>query len=135
MQIVDRILELIKKNGITEYRVMKDCALQTNSFTYWKKGRATPGLDALIKIANYFNVSIDYLIGRETSNNAAINPIISRISQLSDLQQMQVMAYIDGLQGVKSRNNSIDTRELVANAINSGIAKKSTAPSKETKIS
>ena len=134
MQIVDRILELIKKNGITEYRVMKDCALQTNSFTYWKKGRATPGLDALIKIANYFNVSIDYLIGRETSNNAAINPIISRISQLSDLQQVQVMAYIDGLQGVKSHTTQIDTRKLVSDALDRGMSENKTNQSKETKI-
>lgn len=140
MQIIERILELIKKNNVTEYRVMKDCGLQTNSFTYWKKGRAMPGLDALIKIANYFNVSLDYLVGRTInknstiSNNATINPIISRISQLSELQQIQVMAYIDGLQGVKSHTTQIDTRKLVSDALDRGIAENKTNKSKETKI-
>lgn len=140
MQIIERILELIQKNDVTEYRVMKDCGLQTNSFTYWKKGRAIPGLDALIKIANYFNVSLDYLVGRTAngnatiSNNTTINPVLSRISQLSDLQQIQVMAYIDGLQGVKTHDVEINTRKIVSEAINRGISKNKTTKAKETKI-
>lgn len=138
--ILQRISSLISKNNITPNRLLVSCNVQSNAYTKWKSGIAKPSLDALIKIANYFNVSLDYLVGRTsendtTSNNATSNPVFDRISQLSKLQQMQVMAYIDGLQGVKSHNNSIDTRELVANAIDSGIAKKSTAPSKETKIS
>lgn len=32
--------------------------------THWKQGKV-PGAESLIKIANYFNCSVDYLLGRD----------------------------------------------------------------------
>ena len=137
MRIVDNILDLIKKKQTTKYRVTKDCNLPSNIFTFWENGRQKPSLDALIKIADYFNVSVDCLIGREQldiSNNAASNPIFNRIIQLNELQQIQVMAYIDGLQGVKSHTTQIDTEKLVAEALNRGIENKKMKSNQKTKI-
>ena len=37
---------------------------------YWKNGNV-PKQDTLIKIANYFNVSVDYLLGNEKQKNPA----------------------------------------------------------------
>ncbi len=138
--ILQRISSLMSKNNITPNRLLVSCNVQSNAYTKWKSGIAKPSLDALIKIANYFNVSLDYLVGRTInenstiSNNATINPIFNRISQLSELQQIQVMAYIDGLQGVKSHTTQINTRKLVSDALDRGMSENKNNQSKETKI-
>lgn len=40
------------------------CNLSNNAITKWKKGISKPSTDALIAIATYFNVSIDFLLNR-----------------------------------------------------------------------
>lgn len=142
MRVVDSIIRILNEKRITKYKLTKDCNMPHNIFTYWESGKQKPNFDTLLKIADYLNVSLDYLIGRNIStnqnntisNNATISPIFSRISQLSELQQIQVMAYIDGLQGVKSHTTQIDTRKLVSDALDRGIAENKTNKSKETKI-
>lgn len=57
------ILEkLLKERGITSYRIAKDTGLNSAMFTSWKQGKYTPKQDKLQKIADYFGVSVDYLM-------------------------------------------------------------------------
>lgn len=121
MRIIDNLLNLIKEKKTTKYRVAKDCGLNINIFTFWESGRQKPSLDALIKIANYFNVSIDYLVGREVlnnqdiSNNATISPVFNRFCKLTEMQQIKVMAYMDGLESLE---NTFNTRQIISNIVN-----------------
>jgi|GEM_PF-627737 Helix-turn-helix. len=59
----ERFEELLLKHDITAYRVSKETGITTATFSSWKQGRYTPKQDKLQKIAEYFNVSIDYLLG------------------------------------------------------------------------
>lgn len=121
MRIIDNILNLIKEKKVTKYRVAKDCGLNINIFAFWESGRQKPSLDALIKIANYFNVSLDYLVGREIldkqdiSNNATISPVFNRFCKLTEIQQAKVMAYMDGLESLE---NTFNTRQIISNIVN-----------------
>lgn len=102
------ISNYMSTNKISERQLEKEMDITLTSIYAWRNGKAKPGVDALIKIANYFNVSLDYLVGREkqsaaaqnTPNNATTSPLVARIESLDKLQQAKVMAYIDGLQGV-----------------------------------
>lgn len=58
--------KLLKMNNVTAYKVAKDTGISYSSLSEWKMGRSVPKQDKLQKIADYFNVSIDYLIGRNT---------------------------------------------------------------------
>lgn len=69
--MIERILELIKKFGITNNKLLSDLKLPISAISEWKKGKAKPSVDALVKIADYFNVSVDYLLGR--SNDVGFN--------------------------------------------------------------
>ena len=51
--------------------VCAELGLSTATATYWKKG-TIPKIDALIKLSDYFNVSIDYLIGRKAPESPAV---------------------------------------------------------------
>ncbi len=61
------IENLCKKNNITKKEFSVKTGINETNFTYWKKGR-TPNGDILAKIADFFNVSTDYLLGRENTS-------------------------------------------------------------------
>ena len=69
--LLERLWELIELKNITAYRLAKDVGLSTSHFSHWKNGKVKPSLDAVILIADYFNVSVDYLSGR--TDNPEIN--------------------------------------------------------------
>ena len=57
---------LCKQKGVTPYRVCKDTGLTTATISNWKAGRYVPKQDKMQLIADYFSVSIKYLMtGKE----------------------------------------------------------------------
>ena len=60
----DKYSELCKKKGKTPTGVAIELNVSRATVNYWKNGNV-PKQDTLIKIANYFNVSVDYLLGNE----------------------------------------------------------------------
>ena len=54
---------LIAERGITVYRVAKDTGNAFSSFSDWKRGRSSPKSDKLARLAEYFGVSVDDLLG------------------------------------------------------------------------
>lgn len=63
MNFVDRILNLLSQQGITKNKMLTDLHLSKNSIIDWQKRGTIPNGETLSKIANYFNVSVDYLLG------------------------------------------------------------------------
>lgn len=60
--------QLLQKYGVTSYKVSKDTGVTQTSLSNWKSGRSTPNAKTLQKIADYFGVSIEYLMtGKEDS--------------------------------------------------------------------
>ena len=57
---------LLKEKNVTAYRVSKETGIATATLSDWKNGRSTPKQDKLQKIADYFEVSLDYLTGNTT---------------------------------------------------------------------
>ena len=57
--------KLCKKHGVTAYHVAKSTGVSTATLSSWKVGRYTPKADKLQKIADYFGVSVDYLMGSD----------------------------------------------------------------------
>lgn len=54
--------QLLLKFGATAYQVAKATGISTATLTNWKKGRYTPKQDKLQKIADYFGVTVEYLM-------------------------------------------------------------------------
>ncbi|MBC1456249.1 helix-turn-helix domain-containing protein [Listeria newyorkensis] len=69
MTIVDRIKKLCENRKITIAELERNAGLKSSTIYRWDKNM--PSGDKLEKVADYFNVSIDYLLGRdELINNA-----------------------------------------------------------------
>ena len=62
--MVERILQLLKDRGVTAYKLTSDLGIGSGSVSDWKKGRAKPSYGSLVKIADYFDVAVEYLEGK-----------------------------------------------------------------------
>ena len=67
-----RFEELLKMNKTTVYRVSKATGISGSTFTDWKNGRSYPKSDKLRKIADYFEVSLDVLLGTDSGKSSEI---------------------------------------------------------------
>jgi transcriptional regulator with XRE-family HTH domain len=65
----NNFLKLCELNKLPQSKVLNDLDLSTGNLYKWKNG-ASINSDLLIKLADYFNVSVDYLLtGRESLNS------------------------------------------------------------------
>lgn len=55
-------MQLLQKYGVSPYKVSKETGVSQSMLSDWKKGRSTPKTDNMKKIADYFGVSVDYLM-------------------------------------------------------------------------
>ena len=66
-----RIRELRKQRNITQLKLAMDLHMTQNSISRYENGEREPGVAELVKIADYFHVSVDYLL--ERTDNPEIN--------------------------------------------------------------
>lgn len=59
-----RIRELRRARRVTQLKMAMDLDISQNTISRYESGEREPGIAELIRIADYFHVSIDYLVGR-----------------------------------------------------------------------
>ncbi len=59
-----RLREIRKSKGISQLKLALDLNTNQNTISRYETGEREPGIQELIKIADYFNISIDYLLER-----------------------------------------------------------------------
>ena len=73
------LAELCAKKGVTAYRMCKDCNIQPSIVTDLKKGRRQSiKIETAAKIADYFHVSTDYLLGKEEPTAAPLPDLTAK---------------------------------------------------------
>ncbi len=90
-----KIKELRQKLKLSQYEVANKLGMPQTTFHYYEVGRNEPNIETLIKIADFFNVSIDELVGRETE---AVN-----LKPLDETRKELVKAVINGTDAVVGR--------------------------------
>lgn len=68
MDFYSRIKRCCEHNGFTLSELVKSLGISTGMPTKWKYG-LIPNGETLVKLADYLDVSIDYLLGREQNSN------------------------------------------------------------------
>ena len=64
--MIERIVMLMKERGLNGKQLAEEIGIAKNAISEWKSGRIKPSTDVVIKIADYFGVSCDYLLtGKE----------------------------------------------------------------------
>lgn len=61
MNIYEKVMSLCNEHGIDKTKLEQQCGFSQNSLNKWRK--SFPSADKIIKVARFFNVSADYLLG------------------------------------------------------------------------
>lgn len=109
---MNRIRELRKEKGLTQLQFCQKLNITQSTLSGWECGRWQPDNDTLIKLAEYFSVTVDYILGRNESfssddeqKNIIERPpyditdkqlidFIKLYKVMTDLQKAQVFGYV-----------------------------------------
>ncbi|ACL77368.1 helix-turn-helix domain-containing protein [Ruminiclostridium cellulolyticum] len=78
--LYDRIQKLCKENGTNIAALERACGLGNATIKKWSN--STPSGDKLSKVADYFNVTTDYLLGRD-NNSKELSPTAKKLVVLA----------------------------------------------------
>ena len=70
--MANRLREIRKQKGYTQQKVAMDLNLSQNSISRYESGVREADYDLLVRFADYYNVSIDYILCR------TVDPTINR---------------------------------------------------------
>ncbi len=59
----ERIKELRKEKNIGQNKLAEEIKISNASISYYETGKQEPTAETIFKLANYFNVSADYILG------------------------------------------------------------------------
>ena len=60
-----RLKQLIQETGVSQRQVAEAIGVTEPAMNHYINGRREPDITTLVKLADYFDVSIDYLVGRD----------------------------------------------------------------------
>ena len=63
MDTIQRINALFEAKGQSNRSILLELGFSPTALAEWNRGKAKPTVDAIIRLANYFGVSTDYLLG------------------------------------------------------------------------
>lgn len=96
-----------KDNKISQMKLGEQLGYGYTTIANYESGRNEPSIDVLIKIADYFDVSMDYLIGRETGSGECVRlgmkevEVLSNYRHLNQDQKRMIVSLMDSLVRVK----------------------------------
>ena len=64
--VVERIKELMREQGLNQVKLAEKIGLKQNTISAWLLGKKEPCITSLWLLADYFDVDIDYLVGRKS---------------------------------------------------------------------
>ena len=74
--------QLMKKKGASFSEIARQTGMRPSTLTDWRAGRYTPKQDKLQRIADYFGVSLEYLMtGKKDDDGYYLNPETAKIAQ------------------------------------------------------
>lgn len=65
----ERFELLLKEYNVTSYKVAKETNVARSTLTNWKQGNYTPKMEKIQRIASYFHVSAEWLLGYDVPRN------------------------------------------------------------------
>lgn len=77
-----RLRQLRNEKGWTLEQVAAEINVSNQTISNWEKGKTQPDIESLIRLADLFKVTIDYLVERE-SNAQSIDALILQITKMS----------------------------------------------------
>ena len=108
-----RLRELRNAKGMSQYKLADELSLSRGLLGNYEQGTREPDYNTLLLLANYYNVSLDYLLGAsnvckrftDEQTHARDSQLVSDIFALSEYSYTQLQAYIDLLKLYDQHNS------------------------------
>lgn len=98
---MERLRTLRKECGKTQKEVAEYLKITQSGYQNYEIGDTEPNIDKLIKLADYYQVSIDYLVGRNFTNDVYLTgiqkDIVKALLQLNEFDQAHIYGQIIGM--------------------------------------
>lgn len=91
--------QLRKKLKKTQEEVANDLKIKKQNYQNYELGKREPDITTMCKLANYFNCSLDELVGlKKTSPELTEHAkLINKINELSEIECMKLYNYAEGI--------------------------------------
>lgn len=105
--------KLLQKHNVTPYRVAKEAGVTQTALSNWKQGKSVPNTKTLQKIADYFGVSIDYIMTGKSEWQPKLN---DKDEKSLDKKVEELLTAVDSDAGLMLDGEIMDeeTREVFA---------------------
>lgn len=106
---MDRLKELRTGAGLTQQDVAKLLGVERSTYVKYERGSSDPPTSTLIRLADYFGVSVDFIIGHTPSLSSVMPPKVSKndISILEKFHSLDKMAQARILNALEFEYRSI----------------------------
>lgn len=123
MKIPEILKTLRQEDGLTQNQLAKNIGIGQSTIVGYERGDREPTASNLIKYANYFNVSMDYLVGRTDELGALItspaatslsdreNRVLALFRKMSFAEQNRYIGFGEGLLGFTKKSKPTNLGE------------------------
>ena len=73
MKLAQTLDRLMNEINVSAYKISKETGISDRLIGYWRNGDKLPGAENLLTIANYFGISVDYLLNGEDAGLSLSN--------------------------------------------------------------
>jgi len=94
---LERLRALRERKGLTQGEAAKKMGIVRTTYSNYEAGNREPDNDTLKKFAEFFEVSIDYLLGNDTTNDQARDAVIEEYNRLPPTEKKLVDDMIKAL--------------------------------------
>ena len=91
----NQIKNLRRSKGLNQVQLAEKLGVKKQSISNWENDNIMPSIDMLVRIADFFSVSTDYLLGRDVQKESA--PIMLDLTGLSPRQIEHIQLIVDDL--------------------------------------
>jgi repressor LexA len=95
---MERLRMVREQRNLSQKQVADYLGITSQAYGYYERGERNPGSDNLRKLANYFDVSVDYLLGRDHGNQTSnrVVPLLGSVPAGVPIEAIEdVEEYID----------------------------------------
>ncbi len=98
----ERLIELRKSIKKTQKDLAHYLGVAQASYQRYENGEAEPNIERLIKLADYYHVTLDYLVGRQFANDAGYltdeeKELLKMFRKLDALRKAKAVSYTAGM--------------------------------------
>lgn len=107
---MNNIKQIRKEKNIKVEDIIKTLKISAQGYYKYERENTNPPIETLLKLADIFNVSLDYLLGRKNNIAETKTPnqieLLNYFNQLNEMEQQRVIGFVESMAKEKTNTNN-----------------------------